>query len=102
MQHIFLTGFMGSGKSTAGAKLATVLKRKFIDLDAYIEKRENRTIIQIFEEETEEGFRKIESDSLLEICKYKDLVVSLGGGTVCFNNNLEVIKSNGTLVYIEL
>ena len=102
-QHVFLTGFMGSGKTTAGKTLATLLKTRFIDLDEYLEKRENRTIPEIFEEEGESKFREIETNCLAEILKLKDPhVISLGGGTVCFNDNLETIKKNGQLVYIEL
>jgi shikimate kinase len=102
-QHVFLTGFMGSGKTTAGKKLATLLKTRFIDLDDYIEKRENRTIPVIFEEEGEAKFREVETNCLAEILRLKDPhVISLGGGTVCFNNNLETIKNKGHLIYIEL
>jgi shikimate kinase len=102
-QHVFLTGFMGSGKTTAGKKLATLLKTRFIDLDDYIEKRENRTIPAIFEEEGEAKFREVEKNYLAEILRLKDPhVISLGGGTVCFNNNLETVKKNGHLIYIEL
>lgn len=102
-QHVFLTGFMGSGKTTAGKKLAPLLKTRFIDLDEYIEKKENRTIPVIFEEQGEEGFREIESLCLKEVLRYKDPhIISLGGGTVCFNANLDIIKQNGTLIYIQL
>jgi shikimate kinase len=102
-QHIFLTGFMGSGKSTAGSKLASYLKFKFIDLDAYIEKKENKSIPEIFEEKGEKGFRDVETECLNEVVKFKGpCVISLGGGTICFGNNLETVKNNGTLIYIEL
>jgi shikimate kinase len=102
-KHIFLTGFMGSGKTTAGSKLAALLKTRFIDLDAYLEKRENRTIPQIFETEGESVFRDLEAKYLLEILRLKEPhIISLGGGTVCFNENLKHIKANGVLIYIEL
>ena len=94
---------MGSGKTTAGKTLATLLKTRFIDLDEYVEKRENRTIPTIFEEEGETKFREIEKNCLYEILKLKDPhVISLGGGTICFYDNLETVKKNGQLVYIEL
>lgn len=102
-QHVFLTGFMGSGKTTAGKKLAPILKTRFIDLDEYIEKKENRSIPTIFEEEGEAKFREIETRCLGEVIKLKEPhVISLGGGTVCFNSNLETIKEKGLLIYIEL
>src|SRR4051812_45149734 len=94
---------MGSGKTTAGNKLAALLKTRFIDLDAYLEKRENRTIPEIFQEEGEKKFRDLETKYLEEIIMIKDpLVISLGGGTACFNENLNIIKENGLLIYIEL
>lgn len=102
-QHVFLTGFMGSGKTTAGKVLAPLLKTRFFDLDEYLEKKEGRDIPTIFEEDGEETFRKLETNYLKDLLKLKDPhIISLGGGTVCFNNNLDAIKKNGTLVYIEL
>ncbi|PBQ31823.1 shikimate kinase [Sphingobacteriaceae bacterium] len=102
-QHVFLTGFMGSGKSTAGKALGTLLKTRFIDLDDYLEKKEARTIPEIFEEEGEEKFRELEKKYLLELLKLKDPhVISLGGGTICFYDNLETVKKNGQLIYIDL
>lgn len=101
--HVFLTGFMGSGKSTAGKKLAALLKTPFTDLDEYLEKKENRTIPEIFQQDGEQKFREIETSCLNEVLRLKSPgIVSLGGGTVCFNNNLESIKKNGALIYIEL
>ena len=94
---------MGSGKTTAGKALATILKTRFIDLDDYIEKKENRTIPEIFEAEGEAKFREIETNCLSEVLKLKDPhVISLGGGTICFNENLETVKKNGQLIYIDL
>lgn len=101
--HIFLCGFMGCGKSTHGKKLAAILKYSFIDLDAYIQKQENKTVQFIFDNEGEERFRELETKYLKEVISLqKPHVISLGGGTVCFNNNLETVKNNGTLVYIEM
>jgi len=94
---------MGSGKTTAGKSLATLLKTRFIDLDEYLEKKEARTIPEIFEQEGEEKFRELEKKYLSEILKLKDPhVISLGGGTICFFDNLETVKKNGQLVYIDL
>src|SRR6478609_8138637 len=102
-QHIFLTGFMGSGKSTAGKALAVLLKTRCIDLDDYLEKKEGRSIPEIFESEGEEKFRELEKKYLSELLKLKDPhIISLGGGTVCFFDNLEKIKVKGILIYIDL
>lgn len=94
---------MASGKTTAGKKLASLFKTRFIDLDAYIEKKENRSIPAIFDEEGETGFRNIETHFLKEILSLKGpRVISLGGGTICFNSSLEAVKQNGLLIYLEL
>lgn len=94
---------MGSGKSTAGKALAPLLKTRCIDLDDYLEKKEGRSIPEIFESEGEEKFRELEKKYLSELLKLKDPhIISLGGGTVCFYDNLEKIKSHGLLIYIDL
>lgn len=101
--YIFITGFMGSGKTTFGKKLATLLKYNHLDLDHWIEENENITIEKVFKNEGEKVFRKLETKYLKKIVKIKkSLVVSLGGGAVCFNDNLNIIKKNGILIYIKL
>lgn len=103
LPHIFLTGFMGSGKTTLGKKLAQQTGTKFIDLDQYIEKKENKTILWIFKHEGEETFRTMEKNALLELIKCEEpTIIALGGGTVCFGDNLTLLKNNGIVVYIEL
>lgn len=94
---------MGCGKSTFGKKLSLSSGLPHIDLDSYIEKHESRTISSIFENEGEETFREIESSYLRELLAQSGAkIISLGGGTVCNQNNLILIKSSGTLIYIEL
>jgi shikimate kinase len=101
--NVFLTGFMGCGKTTLGSKLAKALRWTFIDLDQYIEKKEKITIQSIFENFGEKAFRKIEQTCLNELLdKEKNTVISLGGGTVCFEDNLERIKKSGCLIFIEM
>lgn len=102
LNHIFLTGFMGSGKSTLGRKLAPLLNLPFIDLDTFIEKKENTRIASIFETQGEAAFREKETSYLKEIAALPPAVVALGGGTVCFGNNLELAKQRGLLIYLEL
>ena len=102
-ENIFLSGFMGSGKSTLGKKLAQVFRKEFIDLDQYIENKSGKLIPDIFSELGEDEFRKLEKNCLHEIIKtHSKAVISLGGGTICFFDNLETIKQNGLLVYIQL
>ena len=102
-KHIFLTGFMGCGKTSNGSKLAKLLKVNFTDLDYYIEQQQKITISSLFENFGETAFRRIEQACLKELIDTKKKsVIALGGGTICFENNLEIIKNAGLLVYIEL
>ena len=100
--NIFLIGFMSSGKSSIGRQLAKKLKRDFIDLDQLIEKDYGRSIPQIFEEEGEEAFRKMESEALHSLPNNKGLILALGGGTPCSEKNIEFIKKNGISVYLKI
>ena len=94
---------MGSGKSTHGKKLASLLKRDFLDLDEFIVSKYHLSIDELFEQKGESEFRNIESKELNAIINLdKAMVVSLGGGTPCFNNNIELIKKSGLLVYIQM
>ena len=79
-KNLLLTGMMGVGKSTIGKKLAKKLKLEFIDIDQIIEKKEKRTIKEIFENKSEGYFRKIEKRISLEELKKSDAVIALGGG----------------------
>lgn len=100
---VFLSGFMGCGKSTYGKLLAELLNYDFIDLDEYIEQKYHLSITELFNKIGEVDFRDSETQALHEILLLPNSkVISLGGGTPCFNNNLELIKSNGVLVYIKL
>lgn len=99
---IVLIGYMGSGKSTSGDLLAKNLKVDFIDLDTYITKKYNQSISEIFENEGEEKFRELESTYLKEVLKKNDVVIAVGGGTPCFNNNMMLIKQQAISVYIKM
>ena len=100
---IVLLGYMASGKSTIGREISKKLDMKFIDLDDYISKREKRTISEIFKVEGEIYFRRIESLYLGEILNSKDsFILSLGGGTPCYSNNMELIlNSDASSIYIK-
>lgn len=94
---------MGSGKSTVGKKLAKELKYTFVDLDLEIESTLLKNVSEIFEQFGENYFREIETNCLQKIISTTNkAVVSLGGGTVCFNNNIAEIKKNGCLIYLQL
>ncbi|MBN2778328.1 MAG: shikimate kinase [Bacteroidales bacterium] len=100
--QIILMGFMGSGKSVFGRKLAKRLNLKFYDLDKYIEQKYKMSIPSIFNTFDETVFRNIETIELRKFISKTDFVLSCGGGTPCFNNNMELINNIGTSVYIEL
>ncbi len=92
---IFLLGYMGSGKSTVGKLLSQTINSVFIDLDQYIEQREKSSISDIFKNNGEIYFRKIENrylKELITIHKHKKTVISLGGGTPCYAGNIDLIK----------
>ncbi|MBP2832316.1 shikimate kinase [Aquimarina sp. U1-2] len=100
--NIVLMGYMGSGKSLLGKELAKHLKREYLDLDQFIESKEEKLIKEIFELKGEVYFRKKETQYLKEVLSTdKNAVISLGGGTPCFSGNLEIIKQNSTSVYLQ-
>lgn len=102
MERIFLIGYMGAGKTTVGRKLAKELDLSFIDLDLYIEGRYHRSIRQLFAERGEEGFRDIERRLLHEVAAFEDVLVSTGGGTPCFFDNMEFMNEAGTTIYLKV
>jgi shikimate kinase len=99
--NIVLIGFRGTGKSTIGNLLAKRLERDFIDSDKCIESSTGKTIKSIFEENGEEGFRKIEADTIAELSKADNKVISAGGGSVLKEENVRNLKDNGFLVLLE-
>jgi shikimate kinase len=96
----FLIGFMGSGKSYAGRKLAEVLEIPCIDMDKEIEANENSSIQEIFEQHGETYFRKLEKDFLEKLDPKEDLIISTGGGAPCFFDNMEVMNKKGITIYL--
>ena len=101
MQRIILIGYMGAGKTTVGKQLAHDLGLMFYDLDWYITSRMHRTVAQIFEESGEEGFRKMEHNMLHEVAEFENVVLSCGGGTPCFFDNMDYLNQQGETVYLE-
>lgn len=100
--RIFLLGFMGSGKSSLGKKLAKQLAFNFIDLDVMIERKAGLTINEIFENSGEEKFRDLEHECLKDSLNFDNVVIATGGGTPCFYDNMEMINNNGISLYIKL
>ena len=101
MKRIVIIGYMGSGKTTVGHALSQELGLPFYDLDWYIETRMHRTVKQIFDEKGEEGFRKIEHNLLHEVAEFEDVIISCGGGTPCFFDNIDYINRQGETVYLK-
>lgn len=101
MTRVFLIGYMGVGKTTIGKLLSKELGVEFIDLDRYIENRYRKTIAQIFEQKGENGFRKIEHEMLREVATFQNVLISTGGGTPCFYDNMEMMNKQGITVYIK-
>ncbi|MGM9788246.1 MAG: shikimate kinase [Candidatus Cryptobacteroides sp.] len=103
---IGLTGFMGSGKSSVGARLAARLNFEFIDLDRYIEEKIGLSIPEIFALEGENSFRAIEAEALRDVVvmhqlTHKDLVLSLGGGTITIAGVRQLILEDMLCIYLK-
>lgn len=101
MRRIIIIGYMGAGKTTVGKALSKELNIPFYDLDWYIESRMRKTVPQIFAERGEEGFRKIEYNMLHEVAEFEDVIISCGGGTPCFYDNMEYLNGQGDTVYLK-
>ena len=84
MVRIFLTGYMGAGKTTLGKAFARQMNIPFIDLDWYIEERFHKTVGELFIERGETGFRELERNMLHEVAEFENVVISTGGGAPCF------------------
>ena len=100
MTRIFLIGYMGAGKTTLGKAFARALGLTFVDLDWYIEERFHKSIRQLFAERGEEGFRELEKRMLHEAGDFEDVVISVGGGTPCFFDNMEYMNEAGETVFL--
>jgi len=98
--NIIILGYMGSGKSIIGRELSLKVNKKFIDLDSYIEEKEKDSISNIFQNNGDLYFRKQESKYLKEILNNNnDLILSVGGGTPCYFNNIDLMISNNNISF---
>ena len=100
--RIYLIGYMGCGKSTLGKRLSKHLGLQFIDMDHYIEKRNCKTVPQLFEEFGEEGFRERERKALEELAEFTDIVIATGGGAPCFFDNIDLMNRTGKTIYLNI
>ncbi|MDD2982258.1 MAG: shikimate kinase [Crocinitomicaceae bacterium] len=101
MSVIILIGYMGSGKSTLGRKIARKLNYDFLDTDSAIEEKEGLTIAAIFEQFGEVHFRKLETNILLSLKGKEKIVIATGGGMPCFNGNMNLLNELGRTFYLK-
>ena len=102
MKHLILIGFMGSGKTSLGKRLARALNRPFVDTDQMVETSAGKKISDIFQEEGEKGFRTRETEALRQLKKEKNLcVISVGGGLPVQPQNHLLLEQLGTVIYLE-
>lgn len=99
--NVILVGMMGSGKSTVGKLVADRTGREFIDLDAMIEKRAGKKIVDIFEEAGEEGFRDLETETLEDVASATHAVIATGGGVVIRPENRRILQDLGIVVWLD-
>jgi thiamine-phosphate diphosphorylase len=98
---VFLTGFMGAGKSAVGERLARRLQRRFVDLDTEIARQEGMTVAEIFRRRGEPAFRACEKRMVATLPAGADAVIALGGGTLMQPENLRAVQDRGPLVWLE-
>ncbi len=101
MKNIYLVGFMGTGKTAVGKELSSRLNGQFIEMDDEIEKRAGKSIVKIFAQDGEAHFRKLEKELLKELSKKQGLIVSCGGGLICDEENLRILKETGTVINLK-
>jgi shikimate kinase len=99
---IFLIGLPGSGKSTIASELCQLLNYKLIDTDEEISKKEKSSIEEIFSTKGESYFREAERDTLRLVIKNENSVISTGGGTPCFFDNMETINKHGISIFLNV
>ena len=98
---IYLIGMMGSGKTKLGKKLAKAIAYNFIDVDAFIEEKEGKSIAALFQDIGEEKFRELEHHTIKALQELDNIVISTGGGLPCYHNNMALINNNGMSIYLK-
>ncbi len=99
-KNVVLIGMTGAGKTTVGISLSYRLKMPFVDMDSWIEKKAGKSIPQIFAEEGEEAFRALETEAARTLGEENGMIISTGGGAVMRPENMEYLKKNAIVVYI--
>ena len=99
---IFLTGFMGSGKSLLGKMLAEKLDLAFLDLDAFLEEMAGHSISEIFSRQGEKAFRTLEAEALRHTAPMERTVIATGGGTPCYHQNMEWMNDHGVSIFLDV
>ena len=102
MIRIFLTGYMGAGKTTLGKAFARTLNVPFVDLDWYMEERFHKTVGELFAERGEAGFRELERNMLREVGAFENVVISTGGSAPCFFDNMDFMNHHGKTVFLNV
>jgi shikimate kinase len=100
-KNIILIGFMGSGKTSVGKKLSLLLRREFIDMDDFLEKREKMSINEIFEHYGEAYFREMEADLCKRFSEPKEKIIATGGGVIKSSKNMANLKKGGIVIYLK-
>ena len=98
--NIYLIGFSGTGKSLSGIRAAELLKLPFVDMDDLIEYRTKKSIPEIFKDDGEDAFRKIETDILRELSEKSSRVVSTGGGVPVRELNRQIMRNSGVIIHL--
>ena len=101
MKNIVLIGMPGCGKSTIGYRMSQKINYSFFDADKYLEEKENRIISDIFSKEGEEYFRKLETKYLKDLSKKEQIIISTGGGAVKKKENIDTLKQNGIIIFLD-
>ena len=101
MKNIIICGFMGSGKTVVGKELAKIMGCRFVDTDELIEKEQGIAVKAIFAARGEDYFRELEKEACKKIGETKNCVVSTGGGTLIFKENVDAVKKSGKVVFLD-
>ncbi len=101
-ERIYIVGFMFSGKSSHGNNLALTMKRRFVDTDILLAGQENMSVAEMFEKNGEEWFRERERKLLHSLSNLNNVVISTGGGTAIYKDNMDWMLNNGIVLYLKM